>query len=304
VGGTIFPINAYVTWHATGSADLADSAKKSETNVKTGLLAAYRRFMAPLVRILIRNGISFNEFADELRGVYVDVAASDFPIEGRSPSGTRVAILTGLTRKEVKRQLERGTKNARESSDVNRVNRVLDGWHQDPEFTGPYGVPLELKFDGQGSGTPDFMELVRRYSGDMSARAMLDELHRIRAVEVLPEGEIRALTKNYISSEMDDAILEHLGNSICHLAETLDHNFETNKPGQNLFERTVFTTQGISEESLREFQQLLRDKGQIFVGTLDNFLTAHENTDTEAEDGSFVKTGVGIYHFIDRERDE
>ncbi|MFK7887275.1 MAG: DUF6502 family protein, partial [Gammaproteobacteria bacterium] len=85
---------------------MANGGKNKDTDVKRGLLAAYRRFMAPLVRILIRNGISFNEFADELRGVYVDVAASDFPIEGRSPSGTRVAILTGLTRKEVKRQLE------------------------------------------------------------------------------------------------------------------------------------------------------------------------------------------------------
>ena len=202
MGGTIFPINAYVTWHATGSADLADSAKKSETNVKTGLLAAYRRFMAPLVRILIRNGISFNEFADELRGVYVDVAASDFPIEGRSPSGTRVAILTGLTRKEVKRQLERsaGVKSESLPPDVHRVTRVLDGWHKDPDFTGPYSLPLEVFFDKPNGETPSFSELVRRHSGDMSARAMLDELLRIDAVEQLPDGTLERLYLGFIGS--------------------------------------------------------------------------------------------------------
>lgn len=281
---------------------MSDDGQNHDTDVKKGLLAAYRRFMAPLVRILIRNGISFNEFADELRGVYVDVAATDFPIEGRSPSGTRVAILTGLTRKEVKRQLERRSSQATETSDVNRVNRVLDGWHQDPDFTGPYGLPLELLFDLSQGDVPSFTELVRRFSGDMSPRAMLDELLRINAVEVLPEGEIRALTKSYISSEMDEAILEHLGNSICHLAETLDHNFETNDKAENLFERTVFTPQGISESSLEEFKSLLQEKGQIFVGTLDNFLTAHEKSDAEEDSSNLVKTGVGIYHFIDRDR--
>ena len=256
--------------------------------------------MAPLVRILIRNGISFNEFADELRGVYVDVAASDFPIEGRSPSGTRVAILTGLTRKEVKRQLDRRSRDKRPAGDVNRVNRVLDGWHQDPSFTGPYGVPLELVFDSRNSDDPSFVELVRRFSGDMSARAMLDELLRIKAVEVLPEGEIRALTKSYISSELDATILEHLGNTVRYLAETLDHNFESTNPSQNLFERTVFTPEGISEESLEEFRGFLKEQGQLFVGTLDNYLTAHEETDVESGKEKLVKTGVGIYHFVDR----
>ena len=91
--------------------------------------------MGPLVRILIRNGISFNEFADELKGVFVEVAHEDFPIDGRNPSGTRIAILTGLTRKEVKKQLEliEGDSNSdvREAR-ASRVNRVLDGWHADP----------------------------------------------------------------------------------------------------------------------------------------------------------------------------
>ena len=96
-------------------------AKNSQTesndaDVKQGLLTAYRRFMGPLVRILIRNGISFDEFADELKGVFVEIAHDDFPIDGRNPSGTRIAILTGLTRKEVKRQLEKREGGAVEST--------------------------------------------------------------------------------------------------------------------------------------------------------------------------------------------
>ena len=282
---------------------MSDGGQNHDTDVKQGLLAAYRRFMAPLVRILIRNGISFNEFADELRGVYVDVAASDFPIEGRSPSGTRVAILTGLTRKEVKRQLERSTGLSSESlpSDVNRVTRVLDGWHKDPDFTGPYSLPLEVYFDRPNGETPSFTELVRRHSGDMSARAMLDELLRIDAVEQLPDGELRVLTQGYISALLDPAVLERMGTVIGNLAETLDHNFfsegdDTNKR----FERNVFSQSGISEEALQEFSELVKEKGQLFLETLNHFLTANEiETDNLNNKKITVKTGVEIYHYVE-----
>ena len=164
---------------------MANDSHKDQTDsdVKQGLLAAYRRFMGPLVRILIRNGISFNEFADELKGVFVEVAQSDFPIDERNPSGTRIAILTGLTRKEVKKQLEviEGSASSRApEARMSRVNRVLDGWHKDNEFVGPYSLPLELMFDERRGDVPSFSELVRRFSGDMSPRAMLDELVRLK----------------------------------------------------------------------------------------------------------------------------
>lgn len=269
--------------------------------------------MAPLVRILIRNGISFNEFADELRGVYVDVAATDFPIEGRSLSGTRVAILTGLTRKEVKRQLERSSSSESDSlpADVNRVTRVLDGWHKDPDFTGPYSFPLEVFFDKPNGGTPSFTELVRRHSGDMSARAMLDELLRLDAVEQLPDGELRVLTKVYISSIMDPAVLERMGSVIENLAETLDHNFFSETDGsEKRFERNVFSQSGISEEALAEFSKLVKEKGQLFLETLNHFLTANEceENDDSAGKGNksetdvskkIIKTGVEIYHYVE-----
>ena len=278
---------------------MSSGGQQRNGNVKQGLLAAYRRFMAPLVRILIRNGISFNEFADELRGVYVDVAAKDFPIEGRSPSGTRIAILTGLTRKEVKRQIERYASETRVTSDVNRVNRVLDGWHQDPEFTGPYALPLELRFDESQGDIPSFVELVRRYSGDMSARAMLDELLRVNAVEVLPEGESRALTKSYISATLDPAVVNRLGRVIANLAETLDYNFfQAKEPAGRRFERTVYTGIGIDHSVMPEFEELVRDKGQIFLETLDHFISAHESSEEDSKNKKLVKTGVGLYHYI------
>jgi hypothetical protein len=73
----------------------------TEDSLRLGLLSAYRKLMQPLVRILVRKGVSFAELSEVLKSVFVEVADRDFVIPGRRTSQSRVAILTGLTRKEV-----------------------------------------------------------------------------------------------------------------------------------------------------------------------------------------------------------
>ncbi len=77
-------------------------------NVKQALLAAYRHLLTPLVRILLRNGISYLEFAEVARQVFVDVAGRDFTLPKRKISLSRIAIMTGLSRKEVARLAREG----------------------------------------------------------------------------------------------------------------------------------------------------------------------------------------------------
>ncbi len=274
--------------------------ESNDADVKQGLLAAYRRFMGPLVRILIRNGISFDEFADELKGVFVEIANDDFPIDEKSPSGTRIAILTGLTRKEVKRQFElQEGKSSKGENKANRVNRVLDGWHTSPEFTGPYNMPLELFFDRKQGNVPSFSDLVKQFSGDMSPRAMFDELERLKVIEVLPDESIRAVTKAYISAELDPEVLKRMGSIIGNLAETIDYNFHTKDPGKRKrFERNAFTDRGIPEDALDDFSDLVRIKGVELLETLDHFLNAHEAKEDNGKKAT-IKTGVEIYHYIE-----
>ena len=153
-----------------------EAAARMVDSVKKSLLAAFRQLMRPLVRILVRHGVSFREFSEAVKTVYVDVGSKDFTLHGKKQTHSRIAIITGLTRKEVARvaeNLRRGNHDTRTHAD--RVSSVLNGWYQDPDFNGPYGIPRELTFDKEHS---NFVELVRRYSGDMPARAMLEEVLR------------------------------------------------------------------------------------------------------------------------------
>src|SRR5690606_38273037 len=214
--------------------------------IRIGLLSAFRKVMQPLVRILIRNGVSFGELSEVLKNVFVEVAERDFGIGERKMSQSRIAILTGLTRKEVAKQkaiLDSG-QALDFLSNLNRVTRVLVGWHTDPEFTGPYGMPLELPFES--SSGPSVIGLVKRHSGDMAPRAMLDELLRVGAVERLQSGAFKVLMRAYIPESLHPDALQRFGEVVRDFINTVEYNMEK-KVGPGRFERIVFADEGLRE---------------------------------------------------------
>ena len=260
--------------------------------------------MQPLVRILVRHGVSYNEFNEVLKNVFVEVAERDFGIPGRKPSQSRVAILTGLTRKEVAKQkaILDGDAELQDASNLNRVTKVLLGWHTDAEYTGPYGLPLELPFDpSEGVG---ITSLVRKYSGDMAPRAMLDELLRVGgAVEKVAAGSFKVLTRAYVPESLHaDAHENGSGESSKNFVATVEFNTEKSAPGAGRFERVVFADNGLRIELLPSFDRLLRTKGQQLLVELDNWLSAQETSESvDDSDVTTIKTGVGIYHFIEED---
>lgn len=271
-------------------------------NVKQALLAAYRHLLTPLVRVLLRNGISYLEFAEVARQAFVDVAGRDFSLPKRKISLSRIAIMTGLSRKEAARLAREGkNKRALGSSIFNRVTRVLQGWYTDPDFTGPYGVPLDLQFDDLARKA-SFSELVRRYSGDMPARAMLDELLRVGAARVEGEsGLIRVLSRSYIPEKLDAENVRHFGSQVRCFVDTLDFNMRKAAPGRGRFERIVFADEGLTPDDVEQFDSFLRERGQQLLIELDDWLAGR----SRPKKGEIaVHTGVGVYHYIRSEEAE
>jgi len=270
-------------------------------DVRLGLLAAYRKLMQPLVRILIRHGISFGEFTEMLKNVFVEVAARDFSIPDRKISQSRIAIITGLTRKEVAKQeaILASGEALNVISNLNRVTRVLVGWHADGDFTGPYGMPLDLPFESNGPAS--FVNLVRKHSGDMAPRAMLDELMRVGAVERLSSGSFKVLKRAYIPESFQAEALQRFGEVVRDFVNTYEFNMGR-KPGTGRFERIVYPNDGLREELMPAFDALIRAKGMNLLVELDNWMSAQESSvPSKNREGQRVKTGVGVYHFISEE---
>ncbi len=258
------------------------------------LFAAILRLLRPLVRILLRNGVSFNTFADFAKWVYVDVASKEFGIKGRKQTTSRVSVITGLSRKEVMRVRQLSRPDDRESSEkYNRAARVIAAWRRDKKFLNTKGRPASLPLTGAGAS---FSELVKRFSGDIPVRATLDELIRVGAVKRLEDGRIRLLTRTYVAESSDADKLHIMGTDVAHLISTIDHNLKSDSRGP-FFQRKV-AYDNLPDDALPLFRQYSAKRAQKLLENLDHWLAQHDRDVTPAVEGTGRNNaGIGIYYF-------
>ena len=272
----------------------------TESNAHKALTAAVLRVLRPLVRILLRHGISYGTFSEIAKWVFVDVATEDFGIEGRKQSVSRVAVITGLTRKEVTRvqQLPRPD-DADTIEQHNRAARVIGGWLRDPQFMNG-DQPATLHFE---NGESSFSELVRRYSGDVPARAILDELLRVGAVEKADDGRVRLLALAFIPQGSEADKLHILGTDAGALISTIDHNL-TPDQGEPLYQRKV-SYDNLPDEAVAAFRKLAAGEAQELLLKLNEWLAQHDrDVNPDAEGTGRNEAGLGIYYFERPVRDE
>ena len=270
-------------------------------NVKEHLRLALRMMLKPLVRLLISQGVSHGDFSEAAKDVYVEVAIRHFD-NSIKVNQSRIAILTGLTRKEVKNVIDRAISAEPLSKNYSRPSRVLAGWHSDPKYIGPYGVPLEIPYESSGVGGPSFTDLVRTYSGDMAPRPMLKELIRVGAVVELENKTYKAVRRDFEAEALSPELVERLGKVGHYFFSTAAANIEKTEQGSGHFDRRVYTTDGLARESIRKFDEYIKKRGQEFLEELDNWFVAMEKADKEKTEKK--NTGLCMVHYVVNEEDE
>lgn len=258
---------------------------------------AFRQLMRPVIRILIKNGMVYRQFAELCKELYVEIAAAEYGLRGRPTNVSRVALLTGLDRKHIKR-----IQDARSSEDhgsspqksTDRISRLLSGWHQDPEFSVD-GVPRDLPLIAPLG--PCFAGLVQRYGGDVPGTAILKELLRSGAVEELSgSGHVRALKRYYMPAQTDAAALQRAGAVLADIGNTVVHNLYRPERQPSRFEgRTTNTS--VAPAAVNEFRGFVEERGQEFLEAVDQWLTVHEVNDADEKNG--VRLGLGLYWIED-----
>ena len=263
-------------------------------NITQALTAAAENMLRPLVRVLLRNGIPYQAFAEIVRHVYVEVAAKEFALPGRAQTVSRISTITGLTRKEVTRTQAKEPADEGESVlPQNRAARVIGGWVRDKAYHDRRGRPADLPIEGEKGS---FSALVRDFSGDIPLRTIAEELARVGAIKLLPDGTARLLTRAYIPHGDQAEKIAILGVEVADLIRTIDHNL-TSSPGDAYFQRRV-SYNNIPRELLPALTKKLSRKAQSCLESLDKVLSAADRDSGPGAKGTGrVRTGIGIYYF-------
>ena len=245
------------------------------------------------MRLLLRHGVSHAEFCDWAKEAYVDQAATHFGIDGKKPTVSRISIVTGINRKEVKRISELPSAVNTGVSKHNRAIRVVTGWLQDAAFCDSRNRPRVLMY-----GDPDdtFNQLVKRYGGDVPARAMLDELVRVGTVS-LTDGRVKLLQKGYVPQHSESALLDVFATSATDLLTTLEHNL--NHTDKRRLQMSV-AYDNVTADGVKQFKALSSAQAMDLLRSLDKELGQHDkDTHPSLPDEGGHRVGLGIYFIED-----
>ena len=143
-----------------------------------------------------------------------------------SLSRSKVSISTGVPRRDVDRFIDNdGALPTAPKTLTATLSEILNKWHTDPHFVGPYGIPLELEVRSQK--TRSFSELVTAVDPNAPVRDVLEELVRLRTVVWSGDTHVRTVSRAFIPvEEMSAAQLEFFGNALTRLANTLQYNMD------------------------------------------------------------------------------
>lgn len=257
------------------------------------LLKVCFEVMKPMAKCLLKCGIGYSEFSEISKRAFIDTAAKDFGIRGRTANVSRISAMTGISRREVKRVRDANDWLINTTTSVRSpAADILHFWHHDPSFRDAMGEPAPLPFEG---GDVSFVSLARRYGGDRPPGALLKELIRVGAISDDGAGRLAVQMKHFVPSGSEEKLLLSMAQNLRALLTTICHNTSKAESEEGRIERFVYgEVEGA--EVIAAFRKLARERIRKFTEEIDAELGAVECVSARHEAPSKT-VGVGVYYF-------
>jgi len=267
-------------------------------SIKMAALKACRHFMLPIARFLLTNGVGYREFSEISKLAFVQVASDNYGIRGRKTNLSRVSVMTGLNRKEVRKVRDR-LENEDWSLDpaLSKPGYVLAEWFTSPNYLTAKGSPRWLPFESSVR-RPSFTGLVREVGGDVPPGAMLKELIRAGCVKEVRPGTWKAIKRQYSPTGVDLFQVQRFGECLHDLAQTIASNMEQPKVDERLFEFRAWASD-VESSSTPKLHRLVASQGQAYLEQIDDWLNVHRVPAGSDASEEGVRCGVGVYYFRD-----
>lgn len=278
----------------------SDDNPTSPGGAQVKLISAVRRILRPLVRLLLSQGLTYQWLSDVLKEIYVEVANTDFNLGGRRQTDSRVSLLTGVHRKDVRRLREMPPNQAAVDEAPPAVSlgaQLVARWASDARYLGEEDRPRPLpRLASQGELS--FESLVAEVSKDIRARPVLDEWLRLGVARVDEEDRVHLNVDAFVPEKGFEEKVFYLGANVHdHMAAAVD-NVSGRKPAW--MERSVHYN-ALSEVSVQELAALAEKTGMTALKAVNRRAIELEKRDGAAE--GLRRINFGIY-FYSAPRDE
>ena len=275
----------------------SDKTAGNELNL-AALKSAVTRVMRPLVGLLMEHGLTYSWLSGLLKTVFVDVAEKEFRLPDKRQTDSRITLLTGVHRKDVRRFRRPGedkTEGAPPTS-VYLGAHLVAIWTSEERFLDSNGKPRPLPRLAREEG-PNFEDLVTTVSKDIRPRAVLDEWLRLGAVEVDDDDQVLLKTEAFIPSKGFEEKTYYLGRNVHDHLAAARHNVQGGDPP--LLERSVYYDE-LSGESVEELNELAHREGMKVLQEINRRARELQSRDSGAP-GATRRINFGLYFFHESE---
>jgi hypothetical protein len=243
-----------------------------QTEFRAALAYMCRRILYPLVRILVRFGVSAGELKSIVDSAYAHAGAEYLRHQGERVSYSRLAVITGINRSVLPAILaapREGDFRPRSGTQLHRAARVLTGWHDDRDFQTRAGSPAVLSIHG---GRRSFEQLTRRYSGGMYYWTILAELERLGAVKRIGDQSVRAVRRSLSAGGASAESLYSAAEFAGDLMSTLGHNLAARSHEQLPVRSLALPA---DPRSLPLFRAQVGRRADALLEQIESFLQSH-----------------------------
>jgi hypothetical protein len=251
--------------------------------------------LRPLARLMIDHGLQLPLMVELLKKALVDEALATYGLADKGSTDSRIALLTGVHRKDVKRLRELPAAAAPATPILPVAASVVARWISEPRFLNADQSPRPLaRTPRRGSvGEPDFSTLVAEVSTDVGSRAVLDELERLGVVTLREDGHAELRTSAFVPQEGLRESFHFLASNVSDHLATAVHNLAPQRSGPVMLEQSAFA-QDLSAEQVQELHAQAR---RLWAHALRHFLqtaTVAEQR-SQGSDGPRHRVRFGVY---------
>jgi hypothetical protein len=276
-------------------------SKQHPAGPPSALVRGLTQVLRPLIRLLVRHHITFPYLSQMLKVLYLDVALKDFPAPANRQTDSRLSMLTGVHRKDVRKLRE---ELAAEVPAPNRAAslgaQVVAAWLSLPDYVEDDGKPKALpRFASPGE--PSFEELVANISrGDVRARSLLDEWLRAGLVEMDAQERVHLRQHAFVpAADFEQKVFFFARNNHDHLAASI-HNLLDETPA--CFDRSVYYN-NLSEESVAKLRALLDEEGMALLKKVNRKARELQRRDATRQAARY-RFNLGIYLYSEPQKAE
>ncbi len=274
-----------------------DAAARSAPGLPEPALAAeaIERVLQPLARLMIDHGLQLPSLVELLKKALVTEAVGGFGLADKGSSDSRIALLTGVHRKDVRRLRETSVTSRAADTMLPVATSVVARWISEPRFLNADRSPMALaRTPRHGvAGEPDFTTLVAEVSSDVGARAVLDELERLGVVHRRDDGCVALESSAFVPREGLRESFHFLASSVSDHLSTAVHNLAPQRSAAPMLDQSAFS-QDLSAEQADQLQQQAR---RLWAEVLQEFLqtaTVAEQRSQNCE-GQRHRIRFGVY---------